>query len=83
MKIFLAILLSVLLILAIPNIAQVKGSFEYEYPLTSESPEWSSYHAYELQGKLNILREQVASFNTRDLLALVLEHPDYRGCVCV
>ncbi|MGF0054714.1 hypothetical protein ACQRB4_01765 [Peptoniphilaceae bacterium SGI.097] len=74
-KFFSAIVLSVLIMLAIPNAAQTKGSFEYEYPLTPESPEWSSYHAYELQEKLNIPREQVASLNTRDLLALVLEYP--------
>lgn len=74
-KIFSVILLLVLVMLAIPNIAQAEGNLEHEYLLTPKSTEWSKYNAYELQEKLNIPREQVTSLNTNDLLELVLNYP--------
>lgn len=68
-------LLLVLVMLAIPSIAQAEDSLEREYLLTPKSIEWSNYNAYELQEKLNISRDQVTSLNTNDLLELVLKYP--------
>ncbi|MDO4764406.1 MAG: hypothetical protein Q4A00_08525 [Flavobacteriaceae bacterium] len=67
--------LLVLVMLAIPSIAQAEDSLEREYLLTPKSIEWSKYNAYELQEKLNISRDKVTSLNTNDLLELVLKYP--------
>ncbi len=70
-----AILWLLIVMFAIPNMAQAEDNLEHQYSLTPQSTEWRNYNAYELQEKLNIPREQVTALNTDDLLELVLDYP--------